>query len=309
MSAADGRMRHPVERVLAWPCGADRLVGIVSVPDEAACDLAVVIIVGGPQYRVGSHRQFTLLARQLASAGYPTLRFDYRGMGDSDGDARDFESVTKDIASALDALQSHMPSVRRVALWGLCDGASAALIYVQATGDERVTGLCLLNPWVRSDQGLAKARVKHYYLHRLRQPDFWRKLFNGKVAARSVVDLARNVGNAGRREPPRREAPSFKERMLEGFVGFQGVVLVFLSANDITAQEFVQHTRDHPSWSRAMASARVQRQDVHGADHTFSTPAAHRALVQGTEDWLAHLTGATTGRDGPTTARIEAQQR
>jgi exosortase A-associated hydrolase 1 len=302
-------MRHPVERVLTWACGEDELVGIVSVPDEAVSDLAVVVIVGGPQYRVGSHRQFTLLARQLASAGYPTLRFDYRGMGDSGGDARDFESVSEDIASALDALQSHMPHVRRVVLWGLCDGASAALMYVQATGDERVAGLCLLNPWVRSAQGLAKARVKHYYLHRLRQPDFWRKLFNGKVAARSVVDLARNVGNSGRREPPRCEASSFRERMLEGFAGFHGAVLVVLSENDLTAQEFVQHTRDHPGWSRAMASARVQRHDVHDADHTFSTPAAHRDLIQCTEDWLAQLSGATIGRDRPTAARLEAQRR
>jgi exosortase A-associated hydrolase 1 len=289
-------MKHPVERVLAWACGTDRLVGIVSVPDAAASDLAVVIIVGGPQYRVGSHRQFTLLARQLACAGYLTLRFDYRGMGDSSGDARDFESVTEDIASAIDALQAHLAGVRRIVLWGLCDGASAALLYVRSTGDKRVAGLCLLNPWVRSAQGLAKARVKHYYLHRLRQPEFWRKLFNGKVAARSVVDLARNVGSAGMRPEQRREMPSFRERMLEGLGGFRGAVLVVLSENDLTAQEFVQYTRDHATWSKVMASPHVQRQDVRDADHTFSTPAAHRALVQGTADWLARLTAATAGR-------------
>lgn len=297
----------PVERVLAWACGADKLAGIVSVPDEPTSDLAVVIIVGGPQYRVGSHRQFTLLARQLASMGFPTLRFDYRGMGDSGGDARDFENVTEDIASALDALQAHIPTIRRVVLWGLCDGASAALLYVQATDDKRVSGLCLLNPWVRSAQGLAKARVKHYYLHRLRQPDFWRKLFNGKVAARSVVDLARNVSNSGRRAVQSRETLSFRERMLEGFAGFQGAMLVFLSENDLTAQEFVQLTRDHPTWSKAMTSPLVQRQDVYDADHTFSTPTTHRKLLKGTANWLVQLTGATTERDGLATAKIEAQ--
>ena len=39
----------------------------------------MVIVVGGPQYRAGSHRQFTLLARHIAAAGYPVLRFDARG--------------------------------------------------------------------------------------------------------------------------------------------------------------------------------------------------------------------------------------
>ena len=48
-------------------------------------------MVGGPQYRVGSHRQFTLMARAFAAAGYPVLRFDYRGIGDSEGESRGFE--------------------------------------------------------------------------------------------------------------------------------------------------------------------------------------------------------------------------
>ena len=50
-----------------FPCGDATLLGIISVPDSAD-DTGVVVIVGGPQYRVGSHRQFVLLARSLADA-------------------------------------------------------------------------------------------------------------------------------------------------------------------------------------------------------------------------------------------------
>jgi len=46
---------------------------------------------------VGSHRQFVQLARRLAKQGYPTLRFDYRGMGDSEGVYRSFENVGPDL--------------------------------------------------------------------------------------------------------------------------------------------------------------------------------------------------------------------
>jgi hypothetical protein len=46
----------------------------------------VVIIVVGPQYRAGLHRQFVSLARTLSTAGFLVLRYDYRGMGDSDGE-------------------------------------------------------------------------------------------------------------------------------------------------------------------------------------------------------------------------------
>ena len=160
------------EQALVIHCHGDSLAGIASVPD-APRDSAVIIVVGGPQYRAGSHRQFVLLARSLAEAGYPALRFDARGMGDSTGDARDFESITDDIGCALAAFHQALPAVRRFVLWGLCDGASAALLYVERTQDPRVAGLCLANPWVRSEASLARTQVKHYYTQRVLQRDFW----------------------------------------------------------------------------------------------------------------------------------------
>jgi len=79
------------EQVVVYECQGQRCVGLVHAPGAAS--IGVVIVVGGPQYRVGSHRQFLLLARSLAADGVPVLRFDYRGMGDSEGDIRDFENV------------------------------------------------------------------------------------------------------------------------------------------------------------------------------------------------------------------------
>ena len=49
------------EQVLSFDCGSEQLLGIVCVPDEAR-STGVIVIVGGPQYRVGSHRQFLLLS-------------------------------------------------------------------------------------------------------------------------------------------------------------------------------------------------------------------------------------------------------
>ena len=114
------------EQTVTFACEQDTLAGILAVP-EIAASTGVIVIVGGPQYRAGSHRQFVLLSRTLAAAGYPVLRFDYCGMGDSTGAQRDFTGVSADIAAAITTLQSRLPSVQRVALWGLCDGASAAL--------------------------------------------------------------------------------------------------------------------------------------------------------------------------------------
>ena len=57
-----------VERAVHIQVGADRMLGILHGASLQATDLGVVVVVGGPQDRVGSHRQFTLLARDLAAA-------------------------------------------------------------------------------------------------------------------------------------------------------------------------------------------------------------------------------------------------
>src|SRR5262249_34163772 len=135
-----------VEDAVSFRVAGDRVLGVLHhARQPAAC--GVLLLVGGPQYRVGSHRQFVLLARHLAAAGVPVLRFDYRGMGDSEGGAVSFDGADADIAAAIDEFSRRVPALRRVALWGLCDAASAALMY--AFRDSRVSGLVLLNPWVR----------------------------------------------------------------------------------------------------------------------------------------------------------------
>ena len=84
------------ERCLSFECGGETLLGILHEP-RIHKETGVLVIVGGPQYRVGSHRQFVLMARALANVGYAVLRFDYRGMGDSTGCPRGFEAVDKSI--------------------------------------------------------------------------------------------------------------------------------------------------------------------------------------------------------------------
>lgn len=256
------------EQARVFGCAGEHLMGILALPDWPL-DTGVVIIVGGPQYRAGSHRQFVLLSRALAAAGYAVLRFDYRGMGDSTGDLQNFETVNPDIACAIDTLQAGVPGLRKVVLWGLCDGASAALLYCQATQDLRVAGLCLLNPWVRSPASLAKTHVKHYYAQRLRQKEFWSKLLSGRVAWRAFAGLAQNLRVALRTQP---EATStaFQDRMAVAWKSFAGPMLLLLSGDDYTAKEFLEHARSNTLWAGALEKNALVQHLEPGADHTLS---------------------------------------
>ena len=275
------------EHATQFHCANDTLVGILALP-EVFAQIGVVIIVGGPQYRAGSHRQFVLLSRALADAGIAVLRFDYRGMGDSSGDQRNFDAISPDIAAAIDHLQQRSPTIKKIILWGLCDAAAAALLYCHDAQDPRVSGLCLLNPWVRSDASLAKTQVKHYYTQRLLQKEFWIKLLSGKVARSALSGFVQKVRQS-KNTAPRVTAvhQPFQQRMATAWQQFSGQILLILSGDDYTAKEFVEYTQSDPAWQGYLHHAGLSRHEVPGVDHTFSSAVARQQAEQLTLQWIA----------------------
>ena len=277
------------EVAVPFECESEWLLGILAQP-ETPSDTGVVVIVGGPQYRAGSHRQFVLLARALAQAGHAVLRIDYRGMGDSSGQACDFRQVTADIAAAIDAFQKQVPNVKTVRLWGLCDGASAALIYWHETRDPRVSGMCLLNPWVRSEASLARTQVKHYYTQRLMQREFWIKLVSGKVAVSALAGMASTVRRMRQQSKSTIGVNlSFQQAMAMAWKQYTGKLLLILSDEDYTAKEFLEYVKSDPAWSAALRQPNLIRHDVQGADHTFSDLQHSRHVETLTVNWLKGL--------------------
>ncbi|QOY96473.1 hydrolase 1, exosortase A system-associated [Massilia sp. UMI-21] len=277
------------EKALAFPCGGESLVGVATLPERPGAR-GVLVVVGGPQYRAGSHRQFTLLARALAEQGIPAMRFDVRGMGDSSGEARGFEDQKADIRAAIDAFTACVPEMREVVLWGLCDGASSAAMY--AGGDARVAGLVLLNPWVRTEESLARATVKHYYRERVFSPELWKKIFAGRFALRPALASLLGQLRALRPAPrtPGRDGAgcgrTLPERMHDGLARFPGQVLLVLSGADLTAREFADLSGASPQWRQLLAAPRFTRHELAPADHTFSRRAWRDQVAAWTADWL-----------------------
>jgi len=276
------------EQAVMFSGAGEELLGIFAIP-EIPKEIGVLVVVGGPQYRVGSHRQFLLLSRGLAEDGYPAMRFDYRGMGDSSGDLRDFEAVEIDVGAALDAFCAYFPQMKRVVLWGLCDAASASLLYWDAARDSRVSGLVLLNPWIRSEETLARAHIKHYYGKRLLEIEFWTKLLTGNLGLwRSLGGFFGSLKKAHQANAPetRGEILSFQKKMLRGLTTFHGRVLLLLSGNDYTAKEFLEAVRADPEWAVTMRQSNVTRVDLPEADHTFSTVEWRGQVENMTKHWL-----------------------
>jgi uncharacterized protein len=290
------------EEPFTFDCAGERLVGVLAAPDRGEASRAVIIVVGGPQYRSGSHRQFTLLARALARRGIPALRFDYRGMGDSEGELRTFEAIGDDIEAATNALCARLPALKGVVLWGLCDAASAILFY--AGRDPRVAAIVLLNPWVYTPQSEATTRLRYYYLRRLKSAAFWTSLVRGRLraveSARSlwptlrtlvVLRLGHKTSSAARASRSLAASEPLPERMAAGLARYRGPVLLILSGKDLVAHEFKDYVAGSPRWQALLTSPRLTQRELADATHTFSTRASREQVETLTADWCDALPG------------------
>jgi len=96
--------------------------------------------------KLWAHRVFVSFARDLSTAGFDVLRFDFRGEGDSDRDFEqtDFETRIEDAARAIDAVHEMNPSISEVTLLGLRLGASVAAATAARRSD--VARLVLWDP-------------------------------------------------------------------------------------------------------------------------------------------------------------------
>ena len=291
------------EKPTIFSCNAKQLIGITH---HASCNSTrgVVIVVGGPQYRVGSHRQFLLLARGLAARGIPVFRFDCRGMGDSEGQFPGFDAIDDDIHAAINAFCEEVTSLKEIVIWGLCDGASAASFY--APCDSRVAALVLVNPWIRTKQGEAKAYLKHYYLSRLLNKNFWTKVISGKFdvggSFRSLIAMCKQLC-AKKIEPGEPDLhgdhsvseshlsavshSELPERFYQSLKAFTKPVLLILSGNDLTAAEFLDVINGDKRWRKLIKSKNFQQKTLPDADHTFSKKQSMDDVIGFTHDFVS----------------------
>jgi len=295
-----GAMKH-TERPFFFECAGDQLLGIVSLPEDAALPtVGVLIVVGGPQYRAGSHRLFVKLARHAAEQGVAAMRFDYRGMGDATGDMRSFESVNDDLGAAMRAFQEQVPSLQRIVLWGLCDGASAACMY--APHDARVAGLILLNPWVHTLEGAAQTKLRHYYLQRVFSAALWRKLMSGQVPSLRPfltqistllrMRLQRLLGSdaASTAQANRTiNALPLPQRTGHLLARSGAPVAVMLSDDDKVAREFEAQALPTSEWQAVQRRQWLGLQHLAEADHTVTSPEASQRLCEQTVAWIREM--------------------
>lgn len=236
--------------------------------DEGALPTALLIVTGGNEIRAGAFAGQAQLAAPIAQAGYPVLRYDRAGVGDSGGVNRGYRDGIEDIPAAVAALRQHMPQVERIVGFGNCDAATALALAPKYAFD----ALALANPWTFASETApdhTPAAIRQRYAARLRDPRQWQRLLSGGVNLGKLVSGLRRAASPG-------TAP-LAEEMRHALAAYDRPVRFLLAGRDRTAAAFREHW---PAGDRRIELCP-------GASHAFVEPAARDWLTARLLDLLA----------------------
>jgi dipeptidyl aminopeptidase/acylaminoacyl peptidase len=253
-----------METPVTFECKGQQIVGMLHLPEGRARCPAAVLLHGFTGTKVEARRMFVKLSRALAGHGIASLRFDYRGSGDSAGE---FEEMTlrSEIADSLEAIgflsRQKRVNSRRLALVGLSFGAAVAA-YVAAREKRRIKTIALWAP-VAEGAGI---------LDELSTPE--------AVASLAETGVAEYEGHLVGIGFVRQFAEMRPVREL--LKSSAPVLLIHGSRDEIVP---VHHCELYERALRAHKRI-VKKVIIKGADHTFSRHVWETRLLNETIDWL-----------------------
>jgi pimeloyl-ACP methyl ester carboxylesterase len=294
----------------------DNLFGILAEPQSesegstATSRPAILMLNVGTNHRVGPNRMYVKMARSWAQRGYPSLRFDLAGIGDSR--AADGYSATRlyskgsvdDVRRAMDALSARK-GYDQFVLIGLCSGAFVA--FQTALADERVVGQVLMNPrHLTSEEGekLEKEMKRAYksslyYRQALKNPESWRRLLRGELDVRGVASRLGALASARARRalttalglnPHEDDVLSYVRQLCQR--GTDTFILVSPEDDGLDYLEYHLGSRG----SKLQGQPNFELQFVDNSDHTFTQIRTQEALTETVYEHLERLSANRTKR-------------
>ena len=168
--------------------GSNELSYSCEIPSGQTRRIGVIFVHAADGNRLGPHRMFVEYANCYNSLGYPTLRFDLSGCGDSTGKASQ-NGITTEVFDTTEAVKFFMAraNLEKVVLFGISRGARVCYS-VMEQHSLPLGGMILLSTPTSSNKAAInslRVRLKEYF-HKLRDPKSLRKLLSGRANVRQI---------------------------------------------------------------------------------------------------------------------------
>ena len=143
-------MRQDIKPITFRNKNGHNLFGMLHIPEKPKKNVGIIILSPGIKSRVAPHRLYVKMAEYFCALGFTVLRFDFYGLGDSEGEVdekhvADFYGSVQvgryvdDTIAAMDWLEKEC-GISKFVLAGLCGGAITGLL--TGAKDKRVE--CLM---------------------------------------------------------------------------------------------------------------------------------------------------------------------
>ena len=171
------RLSEKQEELVFFPCGDISLAGILTIPARSNGSTVLIPWGSATSPSSGRNRVRARLARVVADAGFHAFRFDYQGVGESQGEYRKPDMSkpnTQEIVAACEWLTTR--GLGRIVVVAHCFGGWSSLIAAPMISG--LEGMALVNSPVRRDHKEALATNWRWWASKLL------KLRLGKVVSR-----------------------------------------------------------------------------------------------------------------------------
>ncbi|OGV90460.1 MAG: hypothetical protein A3K19_33585 [Lentisphaerae bacterium RIFOXYB12_FULL_65_16] len=278
----------------------DALVGNLVQPRQSA-PLGVVFAHGWSGNRSGPHGILTHIARELGHAGFPSIRFDFRGRGESTGNgmATTLATMASDLVAAATLLQREC-GVRKLVYLGVCSGGNVAIGNLPRL--PAPAGLVLLSVYPFSDGdsfGRDVHRTWHYareYARKACRAETWGRLVRGDIRLRQVGNvlfghLVRRKKRDDSTEPQGQKTPesSPPKKHLAKLRPDLPALLIYGTADPDT-----RAARQYYEEYATMHRLPLEFVEIPGANHNFSSVAWTRQITELTVGFCRKIAGQPT---------------
>lgn len=243
--------------------------------DSGTEPTALLIVSGGNEIRSGAHAGMAQLASRVTEQGFPVLRYDRRGIGESTGENRDFMGSAEDIAAAVKFLRQQQSQVNRVVAFGNCDAATALALFGPDAG---IDGYILANPWVietgdepDSEKSMpSSAAIRSRYWDRIKNPRTIIDLLSGEIDFRKLLKGLKQASKAEKNN-------ALSLRLRDALLRLDDNSRILLARRDTTARAFLA------AWNSADFASLREKSDI---TLEMLDSASHSFADQTARDWL-----------------------